>query len=267
MVMQTWPEFTINFICHDEIEILRKTLPHNLAQLCAGTKRGYDVILTVDGVEAAPRDDFLRLAEAHGVDEVRLRRRRSNCASGDGANNGHLHAFSDKTRYLLTIEADIAFFRTDPDFDPLDAFVQFFDRHPKRPLIHQMDDHDCWVWKLEKAAKDVEAGVWSVNRVASHFLVYDTLGARQVKGFPDLGVYHDSQTAWFNFEDELSQIFAEPAGPGIAFPTDWPMRVYHCDRKLREGSAHYCKSADVKLEVFEQRVKEVAALTRRPAAE
>jgi hypothetical protein len=264
MVTPCWPEFTINVICHDDVELLRRTLPHNVAQLCDGSARSCDLVLTVDGAETAPRAALLEIAEACGIDEVRLRRRRRSRAAGDGSNNGHAHAFSDKTRYLVTLESDIAFFRTDPAFDPLDAFARFFERHPGRPLLHRMDDHDCWVWKLEKIAPDIEPGVWSVNRVSSHFLVYNTAAARQVRGYPDLDGYRDGPSAYHNFEDEVSHRFAEPAGPAIAFPAGWPIRVYHCDRKIHPGSAHYSKSTEIKLQVLAQRSAEIASLMDRP---
>ena len=140
------------------------------------------MVVTIDGAENARVNEMMAVANANAVDEVRLRRRTRHCASGDGSNNGHLHAFSDKTRFLVTIETDVAFFRTDPDFDPLDAFARFFDRHPTRPLLHQMDDHDCWTWKLEEVAGDIEPGVSSVNRVSSHFLVYDVPTTRRADG-------------------------------------------------------------------------------------
>jgi len=252
MVERRWPEFTINFICHDEVEILARTLPHNLENLCRGTKRSYDVVVTIDGWDNPRFNEMLEVVKKSPVDEIRLRNRARNCASGDAANNGHIHAFNDKTRYLLTIEADIAFFRTDPAFDPLDAFARFFERHPDRALIHRMDDHYCWVWKLEQVAEDIEPGVHSVNRVASHFLVYDVQSARRVLARPDLSGMRDIEGDWLNYEDRLSHLFAEPDGPGIAFPESWPMQVLHCDRKIRPGSAHYCKTPDVKLAVFEQ---------------
>jgi hypothetical protein len=263
MVNRSWPEFTINIICHDDVELMRHVLPHNLAQLRDHTRRSLDVVMTVDGAEDAPREALLQLAAESGVDEVRMRQRTNNCASGDASNNGHLHAFSDKTRYLLTIEADVAIFLTDPQFDLLDACAEFFARHPNRPLLHRMDDSDCWVWKLEKVAPDIEPGVWSVNRISSHFLVYDTMVLRGSRGYPNLTAYQDDHSHHYNFEDELSHFFAEPTGPGIAFPHAWPLRIYHCDRKQSQGSLYYSKLPDVKLQVFKQRRAEVAGLAGR----
>lgn len=263
MVDASWPDFTINIICHSDVELLRKTLPHNLENLCARSRRSFDVIMTIDGAETAPIDQLLAVAAENGVDEVRMRNRRRNCASGHASNNGHVHAFSDKTRYLLTLEADVAFFNLDSSFDPLDAFAVFFERHPDRPLLHRMDDYSCWVWQLEKVSPDIEHGVWSVNRVSSHFLVYNTSATRRIARFPDLHRYRETMTDWHNVEDEISHRLCEPAGPGIAFPAAWPIRVFHCDRKLHEGSSHYTQDIQIKLAIFQQRITEVSALRGR----
>jgi glycosyltransferase involved in cell wall biosynthesis len=261
MVDPSWPEFSVIVICHNEIELLRRTLPINLNSLRVGTSRTFDVILLIDGAESAPVGELIELAHSNGVDEVRLRRRVRNCATGDPSNNGHIQAFSDRTRFLLSLESDVALFRIDPSFDILDACAQFFERHPGRPLIHRMDDHDEWVWKLERSGPDIEPGVWSVNRLASHFLVYDTQAARKHLPSPNLGAYHDSPDRWHNFEDDLSLRLAEPQGPGIAAPFGWPIRVYHCDRKIAAGSVHYSKSTAEKLQRLYQREAEVRRLT------
>jgi hypothetical protein len=259
MVTSNWPDFTITIICHADLAILRRTLPINLRSLCESTCRTFDVVLMVDGAETAPLGALLDLAREHGIDEVRLRNRARNCASGDPSNNGNVHALTNRTRYLLTLESDVVLFRTEPSFDILDACAQFFDRHPQLPLLQRMDDHQEWIWKLERVAPDIEAGVWSVNRVSTHFLVYNTQAVSRLWQ-PRLGAFHDSHDSWHNVEDDLSKVFAAPGGPGIATPFGWPMRAYHCDRKITPDSVHYCKSPDVKLERLDQREAEMRAL-------
>lgn len=265
MVTTMNPEITINFIAHDEIELLALTLPQNIQTLAARTSRLFDLCLTIDGAETAPVAEIIAIAQENGIDEIRLRYRRRNCATGDPSNNGHMHGLHDKTPYLLTLESDICIFRIDPAFDILDAAIRFLDRHPEVPLLHRMDDTDCWQWQLEKVAEDIEPGVWSVNRLSSHFLVYRIAAFREVMGWPTLDTYHDDGTTWLNVEDFWSKSLAAPAGPGIPFVASWPMRVYHCDEKIAPESAHYRRDLDTKLRVFHHRCAEVNALCEEMA--
>lgn len=253
--------FTIDFICHNDFELLEKTIPQNLSALCANTKQSFDVILTVDGAEKVDAKRFLEAAPRWGIDEVRFRWRGRNCATGDPSNNGHLHTFSDKTPYLVTLEGDIVIFKTDPAFDVLTAFRDLFSRQGQLALATRMDDHDTWVWKLEDAGPEFEPGIRSANRVASHFLVYDTRRARRLLRDEPAGALHkfyDDGEIWFNYEDFLSGIFAQPQGPGIAFVASFPIKVFHCDIKTTEGSVTYTKNLTIKLKEFERRRIEVA---------
>jgi hypothetical protein len=249
-------DFTIVFVAHANHDIMELTIPQNIEAITAGTRQRFDVVLSIDGYEDCDLDRVLRGARSWGVDEVRLRSRRRNCASGDGANNGHFHHIVERTPYLLTIEEDVVLFRTDPSFDLLTAFRELFERHPQLCVATRMDDSDVWVWQLEDAAPAIEPGVRSVNRVASHFLVYDIARARnhlRSTGQFRLDVFHDTPDDWMNFEDLISYSFAAPSGPGIAFVDDFPIRVYHCDRKIAPGSPHYSKDPAVKVAEFHRR--------------
>lgn len=245
--------FTIAFIVHTGHEIMGLTIPQNLEALCGSTRERFDVILVADGVTSeSDKCRLLRAAESWGIDEVRFRSRRRNCAGGDPSNNGHFHTLSLKTPYLITLEEDVVVFRLDRSFDVLAEFRGLFERHPRLPIATRMDDSDCWVWKLEDSGREIEPGIPSVNRVASHFLAYAT--ARMVP-FIDAASYspemfHDETETWFNYEDLLSAAFAEPAGPGIAFVRKFPIRVFHCDRKVAEGSPYYTKDLETKLGEF-----------------
>ena len=121
--------FTIGFICHNDFELLQRTIPQNLQAICNQTDESYDVVLVVDGAENISPGKFLEAAEGWGIDELRFRWRHRNCATGDPSNNGHFHLFSDKSPYLLTMEGDVAIFKTDPSFDVLKAFKSLFQQH------------------------------------------------------------------------------------------------------------------------------------------
>jgi hypothetical protein len=251
--------FTIAFIVHTGHEIMSLTIPQNIEALCGYTCERFDLILIADGVtNHADRCKLLRAADSWGIDEVRFRSRRHNCAGGDPSNNGHFHTLSLKTPYLMTLEEDVVIFLQDRTFDVLAEFRALFDRHPRLALATRMDDSDCWVWKLEQSGPDIEPGVKSVNRVASHFLTYAT---GRMAGFlrsasycPE--VFYDQSKNWFNYEDLISATFAEPAGPGIAFVQKFPIRVFHCDLKVAEGSPYYTKELTAKVGSFHARKRE-----------
>ncbi len=252
-------DFTINFICHGDFELLEKTIPQNLKALCNNTDQTYDVIMTVDGIESLDPHCYLNSAPKWGIDEVRFRWRKNNCAIGDPSNNGHLHTFCDRTPYLLTLEGDIVIFQDNRDFDILSGFRKLFERHERLAVASRMDDHDTWVWKLEDVASPFEPGIRSVNRVASHFLVYQTNRARKVMSREPIlktDSFYDNGERWFNYEDFISTKFAEPEGPGIAYIEKFPIKVYHCDVKVTKDSVFYSKDIDVKLREFKRRLTE-----------
>ncbi|MFD4533502.1 hypothetical protein ACFWNL_37280 [Kitasatospora sp. NPDC058397] len=132
------PAFTIAYLVHSDVELLRRTIPTTLDALTRGTRHPYDLVLVVDGAESAPANEIIELAHnTWGFDEVRVRWRTRHRASGDQANNIHTHFVSDKSRFLITI-------------DVLAEIAETFDRCPQLALAQRIDDHDCWQWKLEE---------------------------------------------------------------------------------------------------------------------
>jgi hypothetical protein len=259
------PEFTIAYLVHGDLPVLDKVIPTSLAALCDTTRHSYDLLLVIDGAETAPVDELVdRAHHRWGFDEVRLRWRSRHRAAGDKTNNIHTHLFSDKSRFLITIEGDVAVFR-DRDIDVLDHIAATFDRLPQLAVAQRIDDHDCWQWPLATAGPPLGPGVRSVNRVSSHFLIYDTARTRAridaTGGLPGDRFHDDGQT-WFNYEDWLSQTFAAPTGPGIGFLDDIPLKVFHCDRKIEPGSAHYRRDLATRLAVFDQRQAETQVTGR-----
>lgn len=255
------PEFTIAYVVHADLPLLDLTIPSTLDTLCGGTARSYDLVLVIDGADTAPVGELLTRARGvWGFDEVRVRSRSRHCAGGDPSNNGHAHLVCDKSRFLITVEGDVVAFRTVPGVDVLDLIARTFERCPEMALAYRMDDHDCWEWKLRDQGPPFAPGIRSVNRVASHFLVYDTTRARPVMaragGIPG-DRFHDGDGRWFNYEDWLSGTFAVPAGPGIGYLEDLPIEVYHCDRKLVDGSAYYQRDLATRLQIFEERRRSV----------
>jgi hypothetical protein len=252
--------FTIAFIVHTGHEIMSLTIPQNLESICGSTRERFDVVLVADGVvNDEDRYRLLRAADRWKIDEVRFRSRLRNCASGDPSNNGHFHTLTNGTPYLITLEEDVAIFRLDPAFDMLAEFRSLFERHEKLVVATRADDHDCWNWKLEATGPDFEPGVLSVNRVASHFLAYSTGRAREALDTPSYcpEVFQDDASSWYNYEDLISRRLSAPAGPGIAFVERFPIRVFHCDRKIAAGSPFYTKELSTKLLEFRTRHREV----------
>lgn len=259
------PEFTIAFVVHDCVPLLERTVPTTIETLTAQSSRTWDLVLAVDGAESAPVDQLLSLAEGWGFDEVRLRRRSRHVAGGDPSNNGHAHLLPAKGRFLISLEGDVVAFRTGPG-DVLDALAHVFDACPDLAIATRIDDHDCWQWRLEEVGPPLVAGVRSVNRVASHFLVYDLPRASAAiwsAGGPPSAAFYDDGERWFNHEDWLSRTFAGPSGPGIGYVDDLPIQVFHCDEKISPGSATYSRDLEVRLRVFGQRRDECARLATR----
>ncbi|WP_147409128.1 hypothetical protein [Kitasatospora xanthocidica] len=255
------PAFTIAYLVHSDVELLRRTIPATLDALCRGTRHPYDLVLVVDGAESAPIDEITELAHTTwGFDEIRLRWRTRHRASGDQANNIHTHFVTDKTRFLITIEGDVVVFRAPDATDVLAEIADTFDQCPQLTLAQRIDDHDCWQWKLEDTGPALSAKARSVNRVSSHFLIYDTHRARPAMaaagGIPG-NRFHDDGQSWMNYEDWISHTFAHPAGSGIGYLHQLPLRIFHCDEKTTPGSAHYRRDLETRLRVFAEREHQV----------
>lgn len=250
--------FTIAFICGGGYEYFHKILENNIRVLCDNTNESFDLVLFLDGFENYDYEPYIKLAQKHKFNEIILRSRKSNCANGDPSNNAHKHIFSTKTKYLITFESDVAIFKTEKNFDILKKIRETFEANKNIYLLTKIDDFDCWKEKLIFDSKDLCAGVHSVNRVSSHFLVYDTFRCEQVfKKNPDcFDNFYDTETKWYNYEDMLSNLFAKPKGPGIGFLHTFPIKVFHCDEKVHKDSVFYKKDAATKIRVFEKRKAE-----------
>ena len=106
---------------------------------------------------------------------------------------------------------------------------------------------------------NIGKGVRSVNRVSSHFLVYDTKRCCQyinsIGGWSLSGMY-DTGAEWHNYEDRVGKTFRYPDGPGIGYIDSIPFKVYHCDEKIEEGSPFYKRDIQTRLRVFDERKHE-----------
>jgi len=226
--------------------------------LRSNTKISHDIILVVDGSDIIDSGLVHQRSMEWDIDEVRFRRRKRNCASGDGANNGHFHLLTDKTKYLLTIEGDVAVFLENTDFDILNAYKELFTRHKELVLATKINDYKCWIWKMEKVAKDIEKGVWSVNRVSSHFLVYNMENYRKKFNFKNFSnqIFYDDGSNFYNYEDFLSKEFAYPNSYGIAYTDSFPFQVFHCDEKITSDSVYYKRDLETRNSVFEKRLNQ-----------
>lgn len=250
----TFPTFRIAFLFHENLEFLSRTLPQCVEALTANTRETYEVVLVADGSPPTVVHELLPLLPSWGVDELRIRHRGRWVASGDPSNNGHARMFHHPSPYLVVIEDDVVVFRNDPYFDVLAACRQLLARHAEVPVICRADDHDEWAWPLEDLGDEIEPGVRSVNRVSTHLIVYDTRRfvpvARRFGGF-QLDVFVDREDLSYNWEDLVSHV-GTTGGRRIAFPSAWPVSVFHCDRKTAPGSMHNTQDPRVKLHVFEQ---------------
>jgi len=248
-------KFTISFICGGGYEYFHKILENNIHVLCDNTNESYDLVLFLDGFENYDCEPYIKLAQKHHFNEIVLRSRKSNCATGDPANNAHIHTFSTKTQYLLTFESDVAIFKTKQDVDILQEIRKLFEANENICLLTKIDDYDCWKEKLVFKPRDLCNGVHSVNRVSSHFLIYETFRCEKIikNNSFCLNQFYDSETEWYNYEDMISRLFSEPNGPGIGFCHSLPIKVFHCDEKIDTKSAFYTKDVSTKLKVFEKR--------------
>lgn len=256
-------DFSIVFICAGGYEYFHKILENNIRTLCEDTHEKYDLVLFLDGIENYDYTPYLELGPKYGFDEIRLRSREHHCATGDCSNNSHMQIFSDKTKYLLTFESDVAIFKLDKCFDVLRAVRIAFEKNPSLCIATRMDDYSCWKEKLMFLPQQFTDDIQSVNRVSSHFLAYDTRRCRKwfaAKGCFRLDCFYDNEHDWYNYEDMIGTNFAYPNGPGIGFFRDLPIKVYHCDEKIKEGSAFYKRDLQTRLRVFEQRKAECIRL-------
>jgi hypothetical protein len=247
------PEFTIYFLVHGDLPLLEEIVPMGVAALCDETVCSYDLILVGDGVLPELRADVTRLAEDHwGFDEVRFRSRRRHRAPGDPSNNGHTHLLAAKGRFAIVVEGDVAVMRAGAG-DVLRQIRDAFDAASEMCLATRIDDWSNWVWSLRQTSPPLAPNVLSINRVSSHFLIYDVvrLLASCVRNPDFASAFHDDGGHWFNYEDWLSHCFARPQGGGIGFLSGLPIRVHHCDEKQFHGSPFYKRDLPTRLRVLD----------------
>lgn len=260
------PTWQIVFLFHSDLELLSTTLPRCLDALTGSTTESYEVLLLADGTPADVAAQLPDQLAQWGVDELRSRARRNQVASGDPSNNGHRRAFPATSPYLIMIEDDVVMYRTDPSFDALAACRQLFQRHPDVPVLSKVNDYDKWSWQLEDRDPGIEPGVRSVNRLSTHFIAYDVARfvpvAQRFGGF-DLDVFIDRSDLSYNWEDLVSHV-GTTGDRRIAFPEQWPLDVFHCDRKVDPGSMYHTQRPEVKAEILAALEQQYQAV-RRPA--
>jgi hypothetical protein len=247
------PTFRVAFLFHADIALLRSTLPRCVEALTSGTTESFEVVLHCDGSPPETVAEVSSCLEEWGVDELVVRQRSRHVASGDPSNNGHRRLVdSCRARYLVVVEDDVVMYRTQSMFDVLSACRGLFERHPSIPVLSKVDDHAQWSWKLRDRGPGIEVGVRSVNRLSTHFVVYDTHrfvpAARRFGAF-DLDVFIDREDHSYNWEDVVSHV-ATSGGRHIAFPQSWPLDVFHCDRKVAPGSMYHTQDPATKASVL-----------------
>jgi hypothetical protein len=174
-------------------------------------------------------------------------------ASGDSSNNGHRRLLGGRSRFVVVLEDDVLVSRRDPSFDPLTAWRELFENHAGVVAACAMADAGDWAWALEDVGPPIAAGVRCVNRVATHLVAYDRrrfLPATTRFGAFDLDIFVDREDLSYNWEDLVSHV-GTTGGRRIAWPEGWPLRVYHCDRKVAPGSMHNTQDTRVKLAVLD----------------
>lgn len=248
------PTFRIACLFNRHFDVLARTLPRCLTALTSGTTESFEVVLHCDGTPPDVQQQVLRAQKAWDIDEVRFRNRARHVASGDASNNGHRRLFDGNAPYLIVIEDDVWIHRPDPSFDLLRACRALFESHADVPVICKLNDHDAWSWKLRDLGSELEPGVRSVNRVATHFIAYNLarfLPAARRFGAFDLDVFIDREDLSYNWEDLVSHV-ATTGERRIAWPQRWPLDVFHCDRKVTQGSMYNTQDPQIKHAVIDE---------------
>jgi hypothetical protein len=254
------PTFQIIFLFHDNLALLRRTLPQCLAALTEGTEETFEVVLHCDGTPAHVADQLPAIFAALELDELRIRRRSKHVSSGDPSNNGHRRFFDTATPYVVVIEDDVVAFRTDPAFDALRAIRRLFEQLADVPVIFTVADHWQWSWPLQDVGPELAGGVRSVNRVSTHLIAYAVqrfVPTAQRFGAFEPDVFVDRDDLSYNWEDVVSHV-ATTGGRRIAFPEAWPLKVFHCDRKVADGSIHHTRDPQLKAAVLNELVGQFA---------
>lgn len=256
--------FTLACAFHKTEQLLAKTLPLAIKSLTQPTRHDFEVVLVADRSADDVAARLHRQLPELGVDELRFRRSRRNSYGGSPSNNFHANHFSVTSQYLVTFTDDTFIWKTDDQFDVLDAMARIFRRHPEVVLISKVDDHHEWDGALSDAGPPIEPGVRSVNRVVDQLIAYDTRRFAPVAD--SLGAWdRDTYTSEDGFEyqwENLASSVGTTGGRKIAFPDRWPLRVCHSDLRLEPGSMHGTQDEDIKLACFE-RLMETSGASKR----
>lgn len=244
---------SIVIIFNRDFELLKKTLPQNIRTLGGTGKIAFEVILVADGSSQESLSEMLPWFYSMPIDELRVRRRDRHVASGAPSNNAHLHNFKINSPYLVVLEDDVVLFKTTEEFNPLEAIIALFKRHPNVTVITKMDDHENWAWQLTDLGPPIELGIRSVNRVATHFIAYETERFIKAIGYDhafDLEQFIDRPDCFNNWEDIVSRA-ATTGGRRIAYPECWPLLGFHCDNKIAPGSPYNTQDPAIKMQRLE----------------
>lgn len=246
------PAFRIVFVFHNDLELFSETAPRCLDALTSPTREQHEIVVYCDGTSPGTLRQLFDVTAGWGVDEVVVRHRGRYLASGAPGNNSHRRLFPTRSTYLCVIEDDVVIYKTDVSFDALGAIRETFVREPESVALFRVDDHENWAWPLADVAPPTAAGDRVVNRVATHFICYDTRRFTPVAdalGAFRLDTFVDRDDWSYNWEDLVSHV-GTTGGRKILFTETWPLQVFHCDEKVAPGSMYHTQDPAVKLAVF-----------------
>jgi len=242
------------FLFHRDLDLFARTLPRCLEALVTGTDESFETTIYCDGTPREVLTALLPLAERWGIDQVTSRRRGVRVAAGAPGNNAHRRLFPTRSRYLLVIEDDVTMYRCADTFDPLRAIRNVFESDPRSVVLSKLDDHSKWAWPLLDVEPHETPGLRIVNRLATHFIAYDTerfLPPATRFGAWWSDVFIDRDDWSYNWEDLVSHV-GTTGGRRIIVPQTWPLRAYHCDEKIAPDSMFNTQDPAVKMRVFEE---------------
>jgi hypothetical protein len=245
--------FTLACAFHSTERLLEKTLPLAIRSLTQHTRHDYEVILVADRASDEAVARLLPQLEGFGVDELRFRRTDRHSFSGLPSNNFHANHFTTANPYLITFTDDSFIWKTDGDFDVLDAVAGVFERNPEVVIISKVDDHEEWDAPLVDVGPDIEDGVRSVSRVVDQLIAYDTRRFEPVArrfGAWERDIFAGQIGFEYHWENLVGHV-GRTGGRKIAWPDAWPLRVRHCDLRMTSGSMHGTQDEDVKMKCFE----------------
>lgn len=234
------PDFHIVLLFHRDIELFRLTAARCVDALTNGTVEEFELTIYCDGTPPAMMGEVIDLGESLGVDQVVHRHRRRAVAAGAPGNNAHRRLFPTRNRFLLAIEDDVTMYRTSGEFDVLHSIRRLFADDASAVVMTKIDDHHKWSWPLVELGRDGLTEVAQVNRVATHFICYET--ERFCRDAARFGAWSSDlfvdRSDWsYNWEDLVSHM-CTTGDRKILFPKSWPLAVYHCDDKISPGSMY-----------------------------